>query len=80
MTRSVRSSDKLAVVSDLSTKEDRVSEAWEDEGFGTENDYGAESVESDVEEEIVEIELEENEDTSDDTSEDTSDDTSDDEQ
>jgi hypothetical protein len=75
VTRSVHQSAKLAV-SDLSKKEGRVSEAWEDEGFGTENDYGAESVESDVEEEVVEIELEED----DDTSEDTSDDTSDDEQ
>ena len=57
-----------------------MSEAWEDEGFGTENDYGDESVGSDVEEELVDIELEEDDDTSDDTSEDTSDDTSDDEQ
>lgn len=57
-----------------------MSEAWEDEGFGTENDYGDESVGSDVEEELVEIDPEEDDETSEDTSEDTSDDTSDDEQ
>ena len=30
-----------------------MSEAWEDEGFGAENDWGDESVESDLEEDEV---------------------------
>jgi hypothetical protein len=41
-----------------------VSEPWDDEGFGGENDWGAESLEADVEEESLfdPVELEEEDD------------------
>jgi hypothetical protein len=41
-----------------------MSEAWEDEGFGGENDWGAESLESDLEEDSLfePVEVEEDDD------------------
>jgi hypothetical protein len=45
----------------------RVSDAWDDEGFGPEDDReGAESVEADVEDEAFDEDLEETEDEGDD--------------
>jgi hypothetical protein len=44
-----------------------MSDAWEDEGFGGENDWGAESVETDVEEDSLfePVEVDEDDDDSD---------------